>query len=540
MRTLPWPRAPSTPEAADRRWLGAVLLVGTLGYVGYLAFYPLPAKGAGFYLTVAEQVGQHGYALPRRVPYYTEGGVPYAYPPLMFYVVAVALDLGADPLALALVLPGVVTVVALVPFYALARAILGSPSRAGVASLLLAVTPAVLIWHVSAGGLVRAPAFLFTLSACYAGWRLFADGDRRWLAPAVVLSAATVLTHPVNAAFVGVSYLVLYAAVDRSARGLAFGTVVAAGSVLLSAPWWVPVVSWHGSDIFSAAARTHDGLGGGLPRVVESFLTPLLTINGDLPFYLLAFGGCVALLVRRRYLLPAWLLAAGYALRQERFLFVPGAMAAAVLLVDVVAPRARALLGGERGPLSRVPLARVARAGLAVLVVGTLVTAGWLALTPATGPGVVPPPDDERYAATSLPPMYVASDDVAAAEWVRANTPPDARFIVLGDAAEWFPYLTHRTLLLSPWGAEWEGPGAFQRHVGWYDSIADCDTAACATGALRTIPFDPDYLYLQTGHYTVRRVPYHRDARSIRSFAVSERYEVVFVNGGGFVVRVAE
>ena len=539
MLRLPQFPAPSLDDT-DRRWLGTALLVGGLVYVAYLSFYPWPAQGAGFYLAIAEQINQHGYALPRRIPYYTAGGVPYAYPPLMFYVLAVALDLGADPFALARVLPGLVTVAALVPFYYLARAVLRSPVQAGVATLLLAVTPSGLQWHVASGGVVRAPAFLFALGTCHAGWRLFADGDRRWLVPAIGLFAATVLTHPVYAMFVGVSYLVFYAAVDRSPRGLAFGLTVAAGGALLSAPWWLTITARHGLEIFSAAAGTHEGIGGGISRLVGSFLLPLLTLDGDLPLYFLTFGGCVVLLTRRRYVLPIWILAVGYALRQPRFLFVPGAMAGAVLLVDVLAPWIHQSLDavGEREALPRVAPATVGRMALAALAITTLLTAGWVTVSPVTGPELVPPADDQRYAATPLPPMYAVEDDVAAMAWIETNTPPDARFVVLGDAAEWFPYVTHRTMVLSPWGAEWEGPDAFRRHRDQYDTMAACRTATCVTNGLREENLDPDYLYLQTGHYTVRRMPHYRGPETKRSFVESNRYEVVFENDGGFVVRV--
>ncbi|MFB6107566.1 MAG: hypothetical protein ABEJ82_01840 [Haloplanus sp.] len=527
---------------ADRRWLAASLLVGALCYVAYLSLYPEPAQGAGFYLTAADALRRHGYALPWRVPFYTAGGVPFAYPPLAFYALAVALDLGAAPLALARLVPGLVALAALVPYYALAREVLESPARAGTATALLAITPAALQWHVAAGGLVRAPAFLFALGTCYAGWRLFAAGDRRWLPPAVALFAATVLTHPVYATFAGVSCLAIYAAVDRSPRGVAFGAVVVAGGAVLSAPWWALVLVRHGPGVFAGAAGTHAGLGGGLARLGASFLAPLVALDGDLPFYLLAFGGALALLGRRRALLPLWLLVVGYALRQPRFLFVPGSMAAAVLVVDVLAPRARTALARVhgRGRGASVSSATAGTAVLVALVASVLVVGSVAALAPAAGPRHVPPPDDERYAATPLPPMYVVGGDRAALAWVRANTDHGSRFVVLGDAAEWFPLLSRRPLLVSPWGAEWAGPAAFRRHRDLYDALAACPTADCVTRGLRDAGVDPQYLYVQTGHYTVRRTPHYRGAAARQSFAASPRYEVVFANDAGFVVHVAE
>ncbi|MFC6737073.1 hypothetical protein ACFQEQ_12595, partial [Halolamina salina] len=117
-------RSPITRE--DAPWLGAALAAGLLAVVVYLATNPYPAYGAGLYLRIADAIAANGYAPPARIAGYTAEGVPFAYPPLQFYVLAVLLDLGADPVALARVLPSVGVLAALVPVYLLARDYAGS------------------------------------------------------------------------------------------------------------------------------------------------------------------------------------------------------------------------------------------------------------------------------------------------------------------------------------------------------------------------------------------------------------------------------
>ena len=86
-------------DARDRVWLALGVLPGVVAVAVYLATNPYPAHGAGLYTKIAGEILANGYAPPARIPGYTAAGVPFAYPPLQFYVFATLLDLGADPLA---------------------------------------------------------------------------------------------------------------------------------------------------------------------------------------------------------------------------------------------------------------------------------------------------------------------------------------------------------------------------------------------------------------------------------------------------------
>ena len=182
---------PGFLESREWPWLAAPLLVGVVVVLAYLATHPYPAYGAGLYLHISERIVENGYRLPTRIPGYTEHGVPFAYPPLMFYVGAVATDLGVDPLVLSRYVPAVVTVGYLVPYYYLARELLRDRPEASLATVLLAVAAPTLQWHLSAGGFVRAPAFLLAVTGCYVGVRLFRSGEPRWLVPGTLLFGLT-------------------------------------------------------------------------------------------------------------------------------------------------------------------------------------------------------------------------------------------------------------------------------------------------------------------------------------------------------------
>jgi hypothetical protein len=509
----------------DRLWLSLAVVVGLAVHVTYLLTHPYPAYGAGLYLAIAEQIAAHGYGLPATIPGYTAGGVPFAYPPLGFYLAAVVHDLtGVGPYAYSRLLPGLLVTAALVPYYYAAREVLGSPRRAGVATLLLTGTPAALQWHLSAGGIVRGLGFLLAVAAVAAAVRLFRRGERRWLLPTAVLFGLTVLTHPVYALFVGLSCLVLFAGYSRTPRGLAHGAVVAVGGIALAAPWWLQVVAVHGVGIFGSAAGTHGGVGGGLWRLVTEFVYP---VDADLaaPFFLAAYAGAGYALWRRRVVLPAWLFVAGYGVGKPRFLFVPGSMLAALFLFEVGVPavrRAVARAVSGRARRRTVEVGVVALVMLAAAASGTAFAAGALS----------------AHDGDPSQPAFVDREDEAAMAWVARETDPSADFVVLGDAAEWFPLETDRTILVGPWGVEWTEPARYEAQLERYQSISDCDRAACVTEELRAAGADPTYVYVPKGHYTVRGMSHEQAPEMRASFVAAERYEVVYENSGVLVVRV--
>ncbi|WP_255194916.1 ArnT family glycosyltransferase [Halorarius litoreus] len=511
----------------DRFWLSLAVAMGLCVHLVYLVTHPYPAYGAGLYLAIAETIANQGYTLPASVPGYTAGGVPLAYPPVAFYVAAVARELtGVGPFTYSRLVPGLLVTAALVPYYFTAKRLLDSPRKAGVATLVLAGTPSVLQWHLSAGGIVRGLAFLLVLSGLAVGVRLFDTEDPRWLLPATALFGLTVLTHPVYTVFFGLTYLLLFAARSRTARGLCYGAVVAGGGFLLASPWLWHVHTTHGIETLLAAAGTHGGLVGGAERILSEFVYPV-DADVEAAFFLAAYTGAAVALVRRRWLLPAWLFIAGFVIGKPRFLFVPGSMLTAWLVFEYGVPAVRAWTQASRLHRNRRRVAELAAVGLvlvAAVASGTAFAAGAV----------------DTHAGDPSQPAFVDADDEAAMTWVERETPRTARFVVLGDAAEWFPLVTDRPILVGPWGVEWTTPEQYETQLTRYEEISTCDTAACISLHLEAADVSPTHLYVPTGHYTVRGDSYEQPPSMRATLRASDRYEIVHETEGAMVVRVRE
>ena len=522
----------------DWLWLGVALATGVVVYAVYLLPHQSPAYAGGMYLEMGESLVKHGYHLPATIPQYGNGGVPFAYPPLGFYMTAVLLDLGVSPMAISLYLPGLFVVAYLVPYYAIARELLASPRQAGLATVLFAVTPTVLRWHLSAGGFVRALALGFALTGIYASIRLFRTGDRRWLVASTVLFGLTVLSHPVYTVFFGLSCLGAYLVFDRSARGLVAGAVVAGGGLVLAAPWWTQVAAMHGFDIFLTASGTHSGLFGGPARLVDQFVHPVLEngaplwvdLNPEVAMYLLAYAGGVYALVRRRYVLVGWTVAAAYVVGKNRFLFVAGSMLTAAFVVEAVAPAVRSWV---RQSSFRDAAWGLGRGAAAVAVVGLVVLAASGVGALYAG-GVLATAHD--HSATQ--PQFMDDADEAAMEWAANNTNASATFVVTSDAAEWFPVFANRSIVLGPWGYEWKDTEGYYDEVDLYKAVAACRNASCLTDRIAGADRHPDYVYLPKGHYTVRGQEQSMPAAAVDNVTTADRYELVYENEGAAIFRV--
>lgn len=522
----------------ERLWLAVALLAGSVVVASYYLTHPYPAYATALFPHMAEVLLENGYRRPETIPFYTADGIPFAYPPLMFYVMAVLIDLGVDPFQLVRLLPGVAIVLSLIPYFYLAREFL--PVRqAGVATVMFVVVPQIVRWNISGGGTVRGPAVLFLIAGLYAGVRLFKTGDRRWLAAGALLYGLTMLTHPVQMAYFGLSYLVLFAAFDPSIRGLLNGAGVAVGGAIIGAPWWLHVSLTYGYETILNASSTHGGLfESEFVEILESVVFfhsssfPSELITGSL-----VLAGAVYALSNRRYVLPVWFVITAVVITQPRFAYVPGAMLIGMAVAGAIVPWLAEVAtgrderrGSARSSSEKAPGVGGRETVAAVALVALVVTTTWFGALYVTGD----PPGEDRNAMSS----YVDDDDIEAMEWAAAETPPDAQFVVLGDAAEWFPYVAERTGLTVWWGTEWTTPEQYERQRALHADVTACDDAACVNETTEEYDLEPDYVYVPSGEYTAGSLVQTQDDGMRESMIEHERYELAYENDGVMVFRV--
>ncbi|MGB8981098.1 MAG: hypothetical protein WCC12_04420, partial [Anaerolineales bacterium] len=262
-----------------------------------------------------------------------------------------------------------------------------------------------------------------------------------------------------------------------------FVSAMLVGVVVLAvtAPWWMTVLNYHGVWPLLNGMQTGQKTLAVFHLLFFVFTEePYATVIAILG--LIGIGYC---LVRREYLLPLWMTipffvegrsAAGPA-------GIPLAMLAAIGLVNVVVTGIRAATGKESGLSEQVsPIERNLFVYLLVYLIFSTYMFG-----------------------SGLSNAILYPEDRKAMNWVRDNTPSDARFLVLtgttsvscDSVLEWFPALTGRQSLYTVQGTEWTQGRNFNDYVRSTYPVQRCLSSgdvSCLDAAIDRSQYD--YVYI--------------------------------------------
>ena len=488
-----------------------------------------PLNDGGLFYVMARDVQEHRFLLPWRTSY-NGLDIPFAYPPLAFYLAA-AVDL-VGPWSLLDVMrfaPAVANVLTVGAFYLLARAVLGRGWAAVFALFLYALLPRVYLWQLGGGGLTRSIGLLWAVLALWQGYLMFRH-HRRPQSLAVLFAALAVVTHPEMGWLVAFSYLLFLGAYGRNLQGLKTAAATAAAVAILTAPWWATVLARHGLDTLVDASRT-----GKSDWLSWGFLNHIHIYIAEEPFFplmaILGYGGMAVALAMGRPLLPLWFLLLLYIDPRVAgtTAMLPMAMSGGLLmatLLDIAMkeaiplPRLISRLG--RGSARWAPWAYGGLALLALYAIYSSLRAdAW----------------------TPTPLEALPSPVRQAMEWIAHHTPEGARFAVVhgrGDPwtdsiSEWFPALTGRQSVATVQGTEWLGEETFQYHLAAFYDLQGCayEGAFCLDRWATSFGARYDYVFIPCAEGW-------ECAQSLRlSLAMDSRYLLVYDGTGGYVYQRA-
>jgi hypothetical protein len=484
----------SRSMALGRVFIVCTILLGTVIRLVHLAFIDvtLPFRLGGLFLEFAEQIAASGYSLPHRIPFYTDGGLPFAYPPLPFYVEAVLLDLLSLPKFLVVnLLPPAIAVLCL-PSFAFLTHRLGLGPCARLTALLAYATLPTAFWEqIEAGGLAEASGSLALIWLAIAlTWAERRETVRRY-AVLGLFWAASVLASP-GSAYASALMVAMFAVLQLGRAGWppqfrTIGLLVLSGgvAVTVSAPYWLTVVANHGVAVFqdSVGAQTTGTRAETLQSLLFLDILQPATLRIHHFWYVLTLVGAVWAVFHARWGFVAWLVALASVPREGAWMSaLPGAILAGIGGSELSHMVAKYL----RNMRSHKSYKVVTVLGMSSFLCANIIAVPIWCILQLVNTDL---PNGEKQL------QYGA---MTAMDWARENTPVNARFVILsaGEVEEWFPQLARRTVINESYGTEWEPKKAAV--IGELQNrLAACIDFDCISVSVKEVMgFEEVYLYV--------------------------------------------
>ncbi len=427
-------------------WLIVVFGLGLRLLVPMLAEFPL--NDGGLFYTMILDLEANGFSIPATTTY-NLSQIPFAYPPLGFYLGAIIHTLSKfDLLDILRITPPLIACLCLVPAWNIIKILIPSPLGRLIGFLAYSLNYATYEWAIMGGGITRAPGMFFALMAIWYFLQLQRVSSATRLLLCGVFSACTALSHPQCTYFLGASLLVLWASGVSRPSFRQIGCIILSALMIL-APWII-ALSQHGNELaFLQAIQTSSSRGNSIYRpfalLAESPVSPMILAAGLLVGAMVAvFSGQVFLIVWFLLLFLVPRLASFYTMLPAALLFGVGLSTA--LLTLCASAGQSFVLRSFRG---RTVL---------VFIFASFVGISW--------------------ARTAfLDATIFTKEEFQGLQREAARSAPGAVFLSLSRPdkpdhfiTEWLPALTKRKCLLTPEGKEWQDAKDFTSTVlAWND-----------------------------------------------------------------------
>ena len=472
--------------------IGILLFVAALIIGAWFRLYPpgiagFPINDGGLFYKMIEAIQVNNYRLPGFVQY-NGLNIPFAYPPLAFYLANLVTDIFHTTIFNTLLwLPAIILIAGIPAIYYLASVVLKSRFQAGLATFLYALLPRSITWLIMGGGITRSFGQLFLILATANIYLLFTTKQKKYLIHSILFSSLLCLTHPeatLHAIVIAVLLLLFY---GKNKEGIINSLFVAFGTLILTSPWWITMVLRFGLNPYFSAAQT--GLHG-FNNLIVLFVPfseePFLTIIA-----LLAVIGIAVKIAKGEYLLPIW-----YVLpflieprNAPNVSIIPMAFLASIALTDLIFPTLSKFESNLRNMEFNITLQSRAEKFLfsylsVCLFIGML------------------------YFGLDISENRVSPKTKDAFEWIKLNTPENGKFInitgqtnVFADFTnEWFPVFTNRTSLTTIQGYEWMDGVLFNEYVAQMQKLQLCMASSYALDCVESTAgksgMKYDYIYV--------------------------------------------
>ena len=246
-----------------------ILAAGVFVRILHLFFisFAAPFHLGGLYYEFSRQIILNHFVLPVNIPYYSPGGIPFAYPPLSFYLQAVILKLFSPPLFVTVdLLPPLLAALSVPVFYWMVVQLTEDHKVQAACLLAFALMPSAFVNQIEGAGLAEACGTLALLAFLGYLFRFDKAPSLSTTVLAGVMLGLCLLSSPGSAygvVIISVLYFLLELGKNinkRSYRSTGLLFLTGLTGLIVSAPYWLTVILHHDLGIFlNAFMYQHSG-----------------------------------------------------------------------------------------------------------------------------------------------------------------------------------------------------------------------------------------------------------------------------------------
>lgn len=454
------------------------LYLGTIVRIFASGTQNFPVNDGGLFYKLITDITNNNFLIPKYTSYNLIQ-IPFAYPPLAFYLSAVIVKLTSLSIFETLkLIPLLFSIGSVYLFYIFAKELVDNKT-ALLATIVFSLSPRAYEWQIMGGGITRSMGLFLTLASLFLILKHFKYKKQIFFNLTIVSLSLLILTHLEWLGFFAYTFLLILLFEKMSLKNLLIFLKTFIISVAITSPWWLLIILRHGAQPFFSFLRS--GAGSNITTSLSLLLVPKIT--DELIFTLIIVLGLLGFFTyikERKYFFPAWLI--------FPILFIPRSspnFAVFPLCFMVSHFLGRKFLG--RGPL--LPK-RIDFLFFIYLTIHLAVSNLYLKYIGA-----------EYY-------NTLSSKERDSMVWVQENTPKNSKFLVLSNTAdsswgmdalsEWFPALSERQSINTPQGMEWLKKDKFIQTVKLYGDVKGCNNSdiSCIEDRVNVYGENFDYLLL--------------------------------------------
>ena len=461
---------------------------------GYIRLSPVltsefPINDGGMFYTMTRELQVNHFRLPE-ITSYNGLNIPYAYPPLGFYLAGfIQLIFGWPLIDIFRILPAVLSTITIPIFYLLAGEFIKNDLQLSLAILIFSLIPASFDWLIMGGGITRSTGFLFSLFTLYYLYKTFTSKRIINVFLTSFFASLTILSHPEIALHTAFSGFVFFIFLEKNSKGIIKSLFICLLILIFTGPWLLDILKSHGLTPFLSAGST--GNYGILPffdLIIFNFTHEI----GITSISFLALIGSLILVSRRQLFLPIWIIVIFFSEPRSAALFLVPVLAicASLAFVEVLSfftpPTNSKNEIQDQINIKKIELKLFSKITIGILLTQWIISA-------------------YSVASIEISSTTIQKDDINALLWVSKNTLPGSRFIILtgeqpftDPVAEWFPALTYRISINTVQGHEWDDSVNFYDFLDSSKNVQDCyfQDINCLVYWSSESGFSFDYIYV--------------------------------------------